>query len=172
MDRSHKERVVASLKESLARAEVVVVTHYSGLNVSALNELRRSMRSAGASFRVAKNRLAQRALEGTPYGGLKTLLRGPTAIAVSADVSAAPRVVVEFSKKHERLVIVGGALGASLLDAQGVRALAALPSLDALRGKLVGLLKASPGRLVGVLAAPGGQLARLVGAYAARDEAD
>ncbi|MBM3518942.1 MAG: 50S ribosomal protein L10, partial [Alphaproteobacteria bacterium] len=127
MDRTDKERIVASLKESLARAEVVVLTQYSGLTVSALNELRRSMRSAGASFRVTKNRLAQRALEGTPYGGLKTLLKGPTAIAVSHDVSAAPKAAVEFSKKNERLVIVGGAVGANLLDAQGVRALAALP---------------------------------------------
>ena len=124
------------------------------------------MRAAGGRFKVAKNRLARRALSGTRYEGLADLLTGPTAIAFSSDAVAVAKVAVDFSKTNEKLVIAGGALGERVLDPEGVKALAALPSLDELRGRIVGLLKAPQTKIARVLQAPAGKLARVIGAYA------
>ena len=169
MDRSRKEDLVAELQQTLATTNLLVVTHQNGLSVEETTALRLQMREAGAGFKVTKNRLAKIALKDTQFEPLSDLFNGPTAIAVSEDPVAAARVVVNYAKDNDKLTVVGGALGDKALDVDGVNALAKLPSLDELRGKLVGLLQAPAGKIVGVLQAPGGQLARVFGAYAAKD---
>jgi large subunit ribosomal protein L10 len=171
VNRAQKAELVAELNKVFQDAESVVVTHYSGLSVAEVTDLRRKMSEAGASFKVAKNRLARLALEGTEYGSLSDMLTGPTAIAYSSDPVAAAKVAVDFAKGNEKLVIVGGAMGATALDADGVKALASMPSLDELRGKLVGLIQAPATKVAGVVQAPAGQLARVLGAYAQQGEA-
>ncbi len=171
MDRTEKEELVASLKHVFEDAAVVVVTHYSGLTVAQMTDLRGQMREAGASFKVTKNRLTRLALEGTQYDALSSLFAGPTAIAYSEDPVAAPKVAVNFAKGNDNLVVLGGAFGSQMLDVEGVAALARLPSLDELRGTIIGMLNTPATRIAGVLQAPGGQLARVVGAYGASEEA-
>jgi len=144
----------------------VVVTHQTGLNVDEVTQLRRQVRSAGASFRVTKNRLAKRALAGTPFESLSSLFTGPTAIAFSRDPVAAAKVVVGYANRNERLTIIGGGLAGQQIDAVGIKELASLPSLDELRGKLIGLLQAPAVRLATVLQASAGQIARILAAYA------
>ena len=171
MDRAQKEETVASLKQVFEDSAVVVVTHYSGLTVADMTSLRARMRDAGATFKVTKNRLTRLALEGTQYDGLADLFTGPCAIAYSDDPVAPAKVAVNFSKENEKLVVLGGAFGAEMLDVQRVSELAALPSLDELRGKLVGLLQTPAQNIASVLQAPAGQLARVMGAYGASEEA-
>ncbi|MCL6609544.1 MAG: 50S ribosomal protein L10 [Geminicoccaceae bacterium] len=171
MLRAEKSQVVERLHAALAEAEVVVVTHYKGLTVAELGELRGQLRAVGGTLKVAKNRLAKRALEGTPFTGMADLLEGPTAIAFAREPVGVPKALVDYARKNEKLVIVGGGLKGSLLDAEAVKALAELPSLDVLRAGLVGLLQAPAARLVGVLQAPGGQLARLLKAYSDKQAA-
>lgn len=171
MNRDTKEQVASALHEVLESANLVVVTHFSGMTVAESTDLRRQMKEAGASFRVTKNSLAKRALEGTQFSSLSEMFSGPVAIAVSEDPVAAARVVVGFAKKNEKLVIVGGALGTDVLDPVGVKALAELPSLDELRAKLVGLVQAPATKVAGVLQAPAGQLARVCGAYGTKEDA-
>lgn len=172
MDRTEKREFVASLAAVFADTSMVVVTQNLGLTVAEVTELRRRMRAAGATFKVAKNRLATLALDGTRFDGIAPLLKGPTALAWSADPVAAAKTAVEFAKTNERLVVIGGSLGTQTLDASGVRALAELPSLDALRARLVGMISTPATRIAGVLQAPAGQLARVFGAYATKDEAE
>jgi large subunit ribosomal protein L10 len=164
--RARKTEIVDSLRGVFSDAGVVVVTHYQGLSVAEVTELRRGMREVGARFRVTKNRLAKIALADTPYASLADLFTGPTAIAFSSDPVAAPKAAVGYAKRNEKLAIIGGALGGSLLTAQQVRALADLPSIDEVRAKLVGLLTTPAARLISVLQAPGGQLARVLAAHA------
>ena len=171
MDRARKEELVTELNQSFAEAALVVVTQQTGLTVSESTELRARMREAGAGYKVTKNRLAKLALAGTLYEPIIDLFTGPTAIAYSADPVAAARVAVSYAKENDKLTVVGGAMGETLLDENAVRALASLPSLDELRGKLVGLLNAPATKVAGVLQAPAGQLARVFGAYANQDEA-
>ncbi len=171
MERAQKVEIVASLHEIFANAGLVVVARQQGLTVAEAIELRRKMGEAGATYRVIKNRLARIALEDTPYSGLSDLFAGPTAIAFSDDPVAAAKVVVDYAKGNEKLIVLGGGLGEDRLDADRVKALASLPSLDELRGKVVGLLQAPATKVAGVLQAPGGQLARVLGAYAATEEA-
>lgn len=171
MDRTEKREVVASLAAVFQETSIVVVTRNAGLTVAEVSDLRARMREAGATFRVAKNRLASLALQGTRFDGIKPMLTGPTALAWSTDPVAAARTVVTFAKANEKLVIVGGALGTQTLDAEGVKALAELPSLDELRARLIGMIKTPATRIASVLAAPAGQLARVIGAYARKDEA-
>ena len=165
MERVQKEAVVADLHDAFKGAALVVVTHFTGLDVGEATALRRRMREAGASFRVTKNRLAKRALEGTAYGDLAALFDGPTAIAYSGDPVAAAKVAVDFAKANNKLVIVGGAIGEQGFDRHGIEALARLPSLDALRATLVVLVQAPATKIAAVLQAPGGQLARVMAAY-------
>jgi len=172
VDRTEKREFVAALGKVFQETSMVVVTRNGGLTVAEVSDLRRRMRDAGASYKVAKNRLAVLALEGTRFDGIKPLLKGPTALAWSADPVAVAKTAVEFARTNEKLVVIGGALGTQTLDASGVQALAELPSLDALRAKLVGLIQAPATRIAGVLAAPGGQIARVLGAYARKDEAE
>ncbi len=167
MDRSQKEQVVTNLRALFSECGLLVVTHQVGLTVAEATELRRRMRGAGAVFRVTKNRLARRALEGTPFEGLAALFVGPTAIACSEDPVAAARVAVDYAKDSGKLVILGGALGDKALDVAGVEALARLPSLDELRAKIAALLNSPATRLAAVLQAPAGQLGRV---FAARGE--
>lgn len=171
MDRARKEELVVELNGAFTDAALVVVTQQSGLTVAESTDLRRRMRDENASFKVTKNRLVKLALIGTPYEGIADLFEGPTAIAYSADPVAAARVAVNFSKENDKLVVVGGAMAENQLDAAGIKALAALPSLDELRGKLLGLLNAPATKVAGVLQAPAGQLARVFSAYANQDEA-
>jgi large subunit ribosomal protein L10 len=164
--RAKKVEIVDDLRGVFGQAGVVVVTHYKGLSVAEVTELRRGMRNAGARFRVTKNRLAKIALAETAFSPLAELFTGPTAIAYSADPVAAPKAAVGFAKRNEKLVIIGGGLAGNLLSAEQVRALADLPSIDELRARLIGLLTTPAARLVGVLQAPGGQLARVLAARA------
>ncbi len=171
MNRVEKEEVVAGLNRTFSEAAAVVVTHYRGLNVMEMNDLRGKMREAGSEFRVTKNRLARLALDGTPYAPLAGMFDGPVAIAYSDDVIAPARICVNFAKQNDKLVVLGGAMGATVLDAGAVRDLASLPSLDELRGRIVGLLNAPAAKIAGVLQAPAGQLARVMDAYARSSEA-
>jgi large subunit ribosomal protein L10 len=171
VDRSQKEALVASLKDTFGEVSLVVVTQQSGMTVAESAELRRKMSEAGASYKVSKNRLTRLALDGTKFEALQSLFTGPTAIAVSDDPVAAAKVCVEFAKKNEKLTVVGGALDAKMLDKTGIEALAKLPSLDELRGKLIGVLQAPATKLAVVTQAPAAQLARVFSAYSAKDEA-
>ncbi len=171
MDRAQKTELIAAMNKVFSQTELVVVTQYSGLTVQELTDLRRQMRTVGASFKVTKNRLTRLALEGTRFQPLGDLFKGPTAIAFSDDPVAAARASVDYAKKNDKLVVLGGAMGSMLLDPDGIKALAALPSLDELRGKLVGLLQAPATKVAGVLQAPAGQLARVLNAYATKGEA-
>lgn len=171
MNRVEKEEVVAGLNRTFSEAAAVIVTHYRGLNVMEMNDLRGKMREAGSEFRVTKNRLARLALDGTPYAPLAGMFDGPVAIAYSDDVIAPARICVNFAKQNDKLVVLGGAMGATVLDAGAVRDLASLPSLDELRGRIVGLLNAPAAKIAGVLQAPAGQLARVMDAYAKSSEA-
>jgi len=171
MDRASKEEMVSDLQSAFDASTAMVVTHYSGLTVAELEDLRGQMREAGASFRVTKNRLTRLALQGTKFEGLKDLFTGPTAVAVSDDPVAAAKVVVNYAKKNDKLVVIGGAMGDQQLDVDGVKALATLPSLDELRGKLVGLLNAPATKIAGVLQAPAGQVARVLSARGQQSDA-
>jgi large subunit ribosomal protein L10 len=171
VDRAKKEELVEELNGAFANAGLVVVTQQSGLTVAESTDLRRRMRNEDASFRVTKNRLVKLALVGTPYEGIADLFEGPTAIAYSDDPVAAARVAVSFSKENDKLVVVGGAMAEIRLDESAVKELAALPSLDELRGKIVGLLNAPATKIAGVLQAPAGQISRLLSARSKQDEA-
>jgi large subunit ribosomal protein L10 len=171
VDRAEKRELVATLNTVFKTAGVVVVAHNKGITVSQMNDLRRRMRKAGAAVRVAKNRLAMLALDGTDAAGIKDLFEGPTMIAYSSDPVSAPKIATEFARTNDRFVVIGGVLGPSRLDDKGVKALADLPSLDQLRAKLIGLIQAPATRIAGVLQAPAGQLARVLNAYATKDNA-
>ncbi len=165
MDRAEKQECVAALGGVFKTAAVVVVAHYSGLNVAQMQQLRKQMRAAGATVRVAKNRLVKIALQGTQAQPVADLMRGPTLIAYSDDPVAAPKAAVAFAKEHEKLVILGGAMGSTALDVEGVRSLATLPSLDDMRAKLAGLVQAPAAKLAQLVMAPAGKLARVLAAY-------
>ena len=171
MDRAQKAETVDSLKGVFAGAGIVFVGHYSGLTVAELTTLRGRLRKAGAWLKVVKNRLVKLTIDGTQHAGGAHLFTGPTAIAYSADPIAATKVAVQYAKEKERFVLLGGLFGAQVLDPKAVQALATLPSLDELRGKIIGLVQAPATKIAGVLAAPGGQLARVLNAYAAKDAA-
>jgi len=171
LDRTEKQEFVASLASVFAETSMVVVTRPTGLTVAEATLLRKRMREAGATFKVAKNRLATLALDGTQFDGLKPMMRGPTALAWSHDPVAVAKAAVEFARTNEKFVVLGGSLGTKLLDAAGIKALSELPSLDQLRASLVGMLQTPATRIAGVLAAPGAQIARVLAAYSTKDEA-
>lgn len=171
MDRSQKADAVAQLTDVFNEVGVVVVTRNLGLTVDQSTELRGKMREAGATYKVAKNRLAKLALKDTDYTGLDEFLSGPTALAWSTDPVAAAKAAVEFAKTNEKLEIVGGSMGSQVLDEAGVKALASMPSLDELRGTIVGLVNAPATKIAQLATAPANKLARVVGAYAAKDAA-
>jgi large subunit ribosomal protein L10 len=171
VDRAEKRELVSTLHDVFNDTGVVVVAHYTGLSVSAMTDLRSRMGEAGGRVKVAKNRLAKIALEGTVLDHMTPLFEGQTLIAYSDDPVTAPKVAVEFAKKNNKLVILGGGMSATALDADSVKALASLPSIDELRAKLVGMISTPATRIAGVLQAPGGQVARVIQAYADKGEA-
>ena len=166
MDRTEKRDFVASLAQVFAETSMVVVTRNTGLTVAEVTDLRRKMRAAGANYKVAKNRLAILALEGTRFDGIKPMLKGPTALAWARDPVAVAKAAVEFARTNDKFVVLGGALGTQMLDASGIKALSELPSLDTLRAGLVGMIQTPATRIAGILQAPGGQIARVLAAYA------
>jgi large subunit ribosomal protein L10 len=171
MDRTEKKELVATLSEVFKTTNVVVVAHYSGLTVAQMQNLRKQAKLAGAQVKVAKNRLAKIALDGTDVASIAPLMKGPTLIAYSGDPIAAPKVAVDFAKANEKFVILGGAMGKTALNSDAVKALASLPSLDELRAKLVGLIQAPATKLAQLANAPAAKVARVIQAYAAKDEA-
>jgi large subunit ribosomal protein L10 len=171
VDRAAKKEAVATLNEVFKTSNVVVVAHYSGLTVAQMQTLRRQAKQAGATVKVAKNRLAKIALDGTEGAVVAPLLKGPTVLAYSGDPVAAPKVVSDFAKANKQLIILGGALGSTMLDPAAIKALAALPSLDELRAKLIGLIQAPATKIAQVVTAPAAKVARVVQAYASTAEA-
>jgi large subunit ribosomal protein L10 len=171
MDRSEKSDLVDELKQVFSETSVVVVTRNLGLTVAQSTDLRLRMRDAGAQFKVAKNRLALIALDGSRYSPIGDLLKGPTALATSIDPVAAAKVAVDFAKTTDKFEVLGGAMGDTLLDVNGIRALAELPSLDQLRGTLIGLVQAPATKIGRTVAEPGAQLARVFQAFADKEAA-
>ena len=171
MDRTEKKELVATLSEVFKTTNVVVVAHYSGLTVAQMQNLRKQAKLAGAQVKVAKNRLAKIALDGTDVASIAPLMKGPTVIAYSGDPIAAPKVAVDFAKANEKFVILGGAMGKTALNSDAVKALASLPSLDELRAKLVGLIQAPATKLAQLANAPAAKVARVIQAYASKGEA-
>ena len=171
MERAEKREFVAEMKDTLSGVGSIVVAKYTGLSVAEMTEFRSSMREAGGTVKVAKNRLVKLALEGTDAEHMGDLLKGPTLLAYAEDPVAAPKAADAFAKKNEKLVVLGGAMGATNLDANGVKSLASLPSLDELRGKLIGMISTPAQRIAMVTSAPAGQVARVIGAYSSKDAA-
>lgn len=170
MSRAQKQAEIEVLQNRFANDEIVVVTHYKGLSVSEMTQLRSSLREHGASFKVTKNSLAKIALKGTQFEQISDMFVGPTGVASSKDPVAAAKAAHEFAKKNDKLVILGGALGEQLLDVKGVEALAKLPSLDEIRSKLVGVLQAPLSKLVGTLQAPARDMVGVTKAFAEKGE--
>ena len=171
MDRAAKRELVAGLHEVFDNTGVVVVAHYTGLTVAQMTDYRQRMKQAGGAVKVAKNRLAKLALQDTPAAGISDLFSGPTCIAYSQDPIAAAKVAVAYAKENDKLVILGGTMGESVLDEKGVKALAELPSLDELRAKLIGLLNAPATKIARTVKEPGAKLARVIQAKASQGEA-
>ena len=171
MERAAKKELVTTLHEVFKASNVVVVAHYAGLTVAQMQNLRKQAKQAGASVKVAKNRLAKIALEGTDASIVAPLLKGPTVIAYSGDPVAAPKVASDFAKANDKFVILGGAMGKTALNPDGVKALASLPSLDELRARIVGLIQAPATKVAQLINAPAAKLARVVQAYADKSEA-
>jgi large subunit ribosomal protein L10 len=172
MDRGQKHAFVTGMHERLRDAGIVLVGHNTGLTVAEISALRRQLRQAGGILKVTKNRLMTRALKGTRYQALAPLFRGPTTIAVADNPVAVAKIAIDYAKANARFVVLGGGLGDTILDADGIKALATLPSLEELRGRLIGMISTPAARLVGLLQAPGAQLARVLAAHAASaDEA-
>jgi large subunit ribosomal protein L10 len=171
VDRAEKREFVSQLNEVFNNTGSVIVAHYAGLTVAQMNDLRSKMRAAGGTVKVAKNRLAKIALQGTESEGMTALFQGQTLIAFSDDPVTAPKVAADFAKTNDNLVILGGVMGPTTLDADGVKALAAMPSLDELRARLAGMISTPATRIARIVNAPAGQLARVFGAYARKDEA-
>lgn len=171
MDRAAKSELVTQLHDVFQNTGVIVVSHYAGLSVAQMSDFRDRMRAAGGHVKVAKNRLAKIALQDTAAVGISDLFKGPTCLAYSEDPVAAAKVAVGYAKENEKLVILGGAMGSSALDASAIKALAELPSLDELRGTLVGLIQAPATKIARIVKEPGGQLARVIQAKASQGEA-
>ena len=171
MERAEKREFVTELNEVFKASGSVVVARYAGITVAQMNDLRTKMRAAGGTVKVAKNRLAKIALQGTESEGMSDLFQGQTLIAYANDPMIAPKVAMDFAKTNDKLVVLGGAMGSTTLDAEAVKSLATLPSLDELRAKLLGLIAAPATRVATVVAAPASQLARVFAAYAKKDEA-
>ena len=171
MDRSQKADAVAALNATFNEVGVVVITRNLGMTVAQSTLLRTKMRDAGASFKVSKNSLARLAIEGTSYAAIGDMFTGPVALASSVDPVAAAKVAIEFAKTNDKLEIVGGAMGTQVLNPEGIKALASLPSLDALRSRLIGLVQAPATKIAQVIVAPASKLARVFNAYAEKDAA-
>lgn len=166
MNRAEKQAQIEEVNAKLNKAEIALVVHNNGLTVAEMSVLRGKMRAAGAEFKVSKNRLAKIGAKDTKFENIIELLKGPTAVATSADPVSVAKVISDFAKTNEKLVIVGGAYGAQKLDVKAIQELAKLPSLNELRAKIVGMLRTPATRIACVLQAPGGQVARVIAANA------
>jgi large subunit ribosomal protein L10 len=171
VERAEKREFVVSLQEAFTNAGAIVVAHYTGLAVSEISAFRAKVRESGGTVKVAKNRLAKIALQGTEVEHISDLFQGQTLVVYSADPIVAPKAAVDFAKTNEKLVILGGAMGSKSLDENGVKALASLPSLDELRARIVGMISTPATRIAQVVKAPAGQIARVIGAYSQKSEA-
>ena len=171
MDRAQKAESIETLKGVFEGAGAVVVTHYLGLTVAEMTDLRGRLRKEGATLKVVKNTLVQKALDGSVGEAGDALFTGPVAIAYAPDPVSAAKVATQYAKDNEKFTVVGGLMGQTVLDQNGIKALATLPSLDQLRAKIIGLVQAPATKVAGVLQAPAGQIARVIGAYAAKDAA-
>ncbi len=171
MDRTEKAELVSEYRQLFQDSALVVVTHYAGMTVKEMTDFRGQLRKAGANYKVSKNRLTRLALEDTNFKGIADLFTGPTGIAFSVDPIAAAKAAVNYAKTNEKLVILGGAFNGQVLDANGIKTLATLPSLDELRAKLLALLQTPATRIAGIMQAPAGQVARVIGAYGAKEAA-
>ena len=171
MDRAEKQDAIEALKGVFASSGAVVVTHYMGLTVAEMTDLRGRLRHEGAKLKVVKNTLVQKALDGSVGEAGDALFAGPVAIAYAPDAVSAAKVATQYAKENDKFSVVGGFMGQQVLDQKGISALATLPSLDQLRAKIIGLIQAPATKIAGVLQAPAGQLARVFGAYAAKDAA-
>jgi len=171
MDRAEKQDAIEALKRVFASSGTVVVTHYMGLTVAEMTDLRGRLRNEGAKLKVVKNTLVQKALDGSVGEAGDALFAGPVAIAYAPDAVSAAKVVTQYAKDNEKFTVIGGLMGQQVLDKASVTSLASLPSLDQLRGKIIGLIQAPATKVAGLLQAPAGQLARVFGAYAAKDAA-
>jgi large subunit ribosomal protein L10 len=171
MDRAEKQDVIEALKGVFASSGTVVVTHYMGLTVAEMTDLRGRLRNEGAKLKVVKNTLVQKALDGSVGEAGDALFAGPVAIAYAPDAVSAAKVATQYAKDNEKFTVIGGLMGQQVLDKAAVTSLASLPSLDQLRGKIIGLIQAPATKIAGVLQAPAGQLARVFGAYATKDAA-
>jgi len=169
VDRAQKRELVASLNEQWKGSGVIVVAHYKGMTVAQMTDFRRRMKEAGGAVKVAKNKLAKLAVKDTDVSAISDLLTGQTCVAYSDDPVSAARISVRYSKENDKLVILGGAMGKNRLDSNAVKALADLPSLDELRGKLIGLLQAPASKIARILNEPGGMLARVLAAKGAQE---
>lgn len=159
MNREEKADLLNELNGLFSNSEIIVVSHYKGLTVQEVSELRNRIRKVGAGFRVTKNRITRLALKGTKFEGLADLFKGPTAIAFANDPVSACKACVEFAKENEKLIVVGGAMGTGALSVEEINRLATIPSMDELRAKIIGLLQA-----------PGAQLARVTKAYSEKEQ--
>jgi large subunit ribosomal protein L10 len=166
MNRTQKQAWIDDTNSKVAKAAIVIVAHYKGLTVAEMTDLRRNVRAAGAGFKVTKNKLAQRAIVATAYEKVSNLFVGPTAIAYADEPVSAAKALHEFAKKNNKLELVGGAFGDTILGKKDIQKLAALPSLNELRAKILCMLNTPATRIAGVLQAPAAQLARVFGAYA------
>jgi len=171
MDRAEKQDAIEALKSVFTESGTVVVTHYLGLTVAEMTDLRGRLRQEGAKLRVVKNTLVKKALDGSVGEAGDALFAGPVAIAYAPDAVSAAKVATQYAKDNDKFTVIGGLMGQQVLDKGGVTSLASLPSLDQLRGKIIGLIQAPATKIAGVLQAPAGQLARVLGAYAAKDAA-
>ena len=170
MDRAAKAELITTLNAALKDAGTIVVAHNNGLVAAQSADFRKKGKAAGGTVKVAKNKLAALALKGTKAEGITKYLKGPTILAYSQDPVAAAKAVSDFAKTNDKLVILGGAMGATTLDADGVKALATMPSLDELRAKIVGMISTPATRIAAVVKAPAGNVARVIGAYARKEE--
>lgn len=171
MERAAKRELVTTLNEVWKDTGLIVVAHYAGMTVAQMTDFRKAVKEAGGSVKVAKNRLAKLALKDTDAEVVADLFKGPTCVAYSKDPIAAARAAVKYARDNDKLVILGGAMGRTVLDSSGVKALADLPSLDELRAKLIGLLNAPATKIARTIKEPGAQLARVIQAKAAKGEA-
>jgi large subunit ribosomal protein L10 len=171
VERAQKQEFVATLRSTFQANAAVIVAHYAGLTVSDMQSLRKQAKQAGVSVSVAKNRLAKIAVEGTDAASIAPLLKGPTLLAYSSDPVAAAKVATDYAKANEKLVVLGGAMGKTALDPGGIKTLAALPSLDELRARLVGLVQAPATKLAQLANAPAAKLARVFAAYGEKGKA-
>ena len=170
MERAQKKELVQQLNTELKDSAVLLIAKNNGMTVAQVTELRNRVRKSGAKYRVAKNRLAKLAVQGTDFENVVDLFKGPTAIGYAKEPVAIAKVLVEFAKQNEKFELIGGYFGNQKLDAKGIDALSKLPSLDELRGKIIGLLQAPATKIACILQAPGGQVARVINAHATKGE--